>query len=565
MANCGARITSEDYADFIIDYTSITEEDIARYDICYNPMFSNFAVAYAPISTLPNNLIQTFSYRAIPPCYGLLNIDSLRESGVLSVRNIPALNLTGDGVLIGIVDTGIDYTHEAFKNADGTSRIVSIWDQTIESENPPLEDYYYGTEYTKEQINAALSSPDPLSIVPSMDEDGHGTFIAGIAAGNPSLSNNFSGVAPNAEFVIVKLKPAKRFNRDFFKIPDNSICYLENDIILGIKYLHSMARQVMKPISICIGLGTSQGSHDSRDFLSIYLNSIAVQPGIGISIAAGNEGNTGHHYSGTIDTITGYNTLELRVGDNNTGFSMELWGRSPNFFSIDILSPSGEYIPPIPARIGENRVINFIFENTIIYLDYELIEIQSGDQLILLRFQNPSEGIWRFRVYSSSDLTRTFNIWLPIRNFLDGDTYFTVPEPDYTLTSPGNANFPFVVTAYNSTNRSLYLSASRGYTRTNVINPSFAAPGVNMIGPNLNNGYIEKSGTSIAAAFTSGVLAMLLEWSLKQTNRPVISTIEMYSILLLGADRDTNIIYPNREWGYGTLNVYNAFNTLRGL
>jgi subtilisin family serine protease len=565
LANCGTRIKSEDYADFIIDYTTLTEEIITRYDICYNIIFSNYAVAYASIATLPDNLIQTFNYSILPHCYGLLNIDSIRESGIQSVRNIPALNLRGQGVLIGIVDTGIDYTHEAFINADGTSRIASIWDQTIDNESTPLEDFYYGTEYTQEQINNALLNPEPLSIVPSMDENGHGTFIAGIAAGNQSIINNFSGVAPNAELLIVKLKPAKQFNKEYFKIPEDSICYQENDIILGVKYLYNMARKLSRPISICIGLGTSQGGHDSRDFLSTYLNYIAVQHGIGISVAAGNEGNTAHHYSGIIDNTTGYDTVELRVGADNTGFSMELWGKTPNFFSIDILSPTGEYIPPIPARIGESRKISFIFEDTVIFLDFELIEVLTGDQLILLRFQSPTEGIWRFRVYSRSDLKRTFNIWLPIRNFLDDDTYFLTPEPNYTLTSPGNATFPIVVTAYNSITRSLYLSASRGYTRTNIINPSFAAPGVNMIGPYLNNDYIEKSGTSIAAAFTSGVLAMLLEWSLKQSNRPMISTIEMYSILLLGADRDPNITYPNKEWGYGTLNVYNAFNTLRGL
>lgn len=565
LSYCGIRIKSEDYADFIIDYTILTEEIETTYDICYNPMFSDYAVAYAPIATLPNNLIQTFSYSSLPHCYGLLNINSLRDSGILRVRNIPTLNLTGQGVLIGIVDTGIDYTHEAFKNADGTSRIVSIWDQTIENENSPLEDFYYGTEYTNEQINIALSSSDPLSVVPSMDENGHGTFLAGIAAGNQSIINNFSGVVPNAEFIIVKLKPAKRFIKEYFKIPEDSICYQENDIILGVKYLHSMARKLLRPISICIGLGTSQGSHDSRDYLSIYLNSIAVQKGIGVSVAAGNEGNTGHHYSGTIDNISGFDTVELRVGANNTGFSMELWGKSPNFFSMDILSPTGEYIPPIPARIGESRIISFIFENTNIFLDYELIEALSGDQLILLRFQNPTEGIWRFRVYSRSDLKRTFNIWLPIRNFIDADTYFMVPEPEYTITSPGNSIFPIVVTAYNSANQSLYISASRGYSRNNVINPSFASPGVNMIGPTLNNDYIEKSGTSIAAAFTAGVLAMLLEWSLKKSDQPMISTVEMYNILLLGADRAPNIIYPNKEWGYGTLDVYDAFNTLRGL
>lgn len=561
--DCGERIISEDYADFILDLNTIDINQAPTYDLCYDILYGNLTVAYAAISTLPENIFQLYGYSVFPSCFGLMDLGSLEASGVTRIRNIQSLNLGGNGVIIGIIDTGIDYTHEAFRNADGTSKIVSIWDQTIQNRELFPEGFFYGSEYTQEQINSALASPDPLSVVPSTDEIGHGTFLAGIAAGNPNITAGFSGVAPNAELIVVKLKQAKRYIRDYFLIPQDAICYQENDIMLGVKYILNAARQLGRPLSLCIGLGTSQGAHDSRGSLSSYLSTISDERGVGVTIAAGNEGNRGHHYMGIVDPAIGYDTVELRVGPDTSGFSMELWGNSPNLFSIDILSPSGEYIPRIPARLRASQEIRFIFEQTVIQIDYELVESQTGDELILMRFRSPTEGIWRFRVYSVSNLEPVFHIWLPVYPFINEDTIFTEPNPDYTLTSPANTYVTIISTAYDYTNRSLYLNASRGYTRTNFVSPSFAAPGVNLIGPALNNGYTTNSGTSIAAAHTAGVVALLLEWSVTLNPYP-FKTIEMKNIFLLGANRDPNAIYPNREWGYGILDVYNSFLSLRG-
>ena len=562
--DCRNRILSEEYAAFIIEYHDDLPDLSAKYDFCFEIINATHAIAYTPIATLPNNLIHIFGYSIYPSVFGLLDITSVEASGIVRLRNIPALNLRGQGVLIGIIDTGIDYTHDAFKYADGTSRILSLWDQTIESENSRPEGFNYGTEYTQFQLNLALASANPLTVVPSVDENGHGTFLAGIAAGSRSEENNFTGVVPDAEIVVVKLKPAKQFTRDFFMIPEGATCYQENDIMLGVKYLTNISRKSVRPISICIGFGTSQGAHDERGVLSSYLSDIADENGVAVVIAAGNEGNRGHHYYGLVDKVSGYDTVELKVGPNETGFSMELWGDAPSTFSIDILSPTGEYIPRVPARIGETREIQFIFEDTKIYLDYQVIETQTGDELILMRFRNPTEGIWRFRVYSSSDLDLNFNIWLPMNQFISDTTYFTEPDPEYTLTSPGNTFIPIVVTAYDHTNDSLYINASRGYTRTQQISPSLAAPGVNIIGPTINNGYKLSTGTSIAAAHTAGVSAMLLEWGIARGNYTQLDSVEIKNFLIRGARRDPNVTYPNKEWGYGILDIYGSFASLRG-
>lgn len=562
--DCRNRILSEDYAAFIVEYERELAEILVTPDTCYTIINTTHAVVYAPIARIPANLIHIYGYGVYPSCFGLLDIASLESSGITRVRNIPNFDLSGQGVLIGIIDTGIDYTHNAFRYADGTSKILSIWDQTIQNDTLIPEGYEYGSEYSQAQLNVALASEDPLSIVPSVDENGHGTFLAGVATGTRSDENNFSGVVPNAELVVVKLRPARNFIREFFSIPLDATCYQEDDIMLGIKYLISVANKYMRPISLCIGFGTSQGGHDERGALSTYLSALADQRGIAIVIAAGNEGNRGHHFYSTVVSANEYDTVELRVGPNDTGFSMELWGNAPNTFSIDILSPTGEYIPRIPARLGETREIRFIFEETIILIDYQIIEAQTGDELILVRFRNPTEGIWRFRVYASGDLELNYHIWLPMHDFLSDETYFTEPDPEYTLTSPGNTYVPIVVTAYDYTTQSLYINASRGFTRNNNISPDLAAPGVNIIGPTFNNGYTRASGTSVAAAHTAGVSAMLLEWGITRGNYTQLDSVEIKNLLLRGARRVPNNTYPNKEWGYGILDIYNTFINLRG-
>ena len=561
--NCREYALSEDYAEFIVELGQRLEQLTAIQNTCSAPLTTTHAVVYAPISNLPDNLIQIYGYGIFPSCFGLMDTGSLEASGVTRIRNIPSFSLRGEGVLIGIIDTGIDYTHNAFKNADGTTKIHSIWDQTIQTGEAP-EGFFYGSEYTEAQINLALENINPLSVVPSTDEIGHGTFLAGIAAGTESPENNFSGVVPFADIVVVKLRQAKQYTRNFFSIPQDAVCYQETDIMLGVNYLISISNRLVRPLSICIGFGTSQGAHDERGVLSNYLSTIADLRGIGVTIAAGNEGNRGHHYEGIITRGIEYETVELRVGPNEAGFSMELWGDAPSTFSIDILSPTGEFIPRIPARIGETRVIRFIFEQTVIFVDYQIVEAQTGDQLILIRFNEPTEGIWRFRVYSNIDLDSRFNVWLPISNFISDQTYFTQPTPEITLTSPANTIIPINVTAYDYTNQSLFINASRGFTRNNNISPDLAAPGVNLIGPGPNNTHTTMSGTSVAAAHTAGIAAMILEWGIIEGNYTQLDSVEIKNLLIRGARRAPNNVYPNREWGYGILDIYNSFNSLRG-
>lgn len=556
------KIVSNEYTDLIIDYNQ-NLNFLNRFPNSTTQIINpRFAIAYVPNEQLNDNYIKQNGYASLPHCYGLTSQNSLESSGVQTLRRIPDFNLRGQGVLIGMIDTGIDYTNPIFIKSDGTSKIVKLWDQTIQSEIEYPQKILYGTEYNNEKINLALKSKNPFEVVPSIDEIGHGTMLAGIVAGNEVLSNNFSGVVPDADLLVVKLKQAKPALRTFFEIPNDVPCYQENDIIWAVEFLTSTALSANRPISICIGLGTSQGSHDGRGPLDNLLYYIALFPNTCISVAAGNEGNLKRHFFSKIDPKQGYSTLELKVGDNESGFLMELWGTTPDTYSIDITSPTGEYTPRIEESLKVNRTINYIFERTVIHIDYQIVETHAGDQLILLRFHNPTSGIWKFNVYSKGNLPGAFHVWLPMGNFISQNTYFIQADPNTTITAPGDSISLITVTAYNPINTQLYPEASRGYTRINVVKPELAAPGYNVVAPTLEHGFANFSGTGIAAAHTSGITAMLLEWGVMKENYPVINTQIIKEYLIRGAKRDNNLEYPNKEWGYGIIDVYGVFNTL---
>jgi subtilisin family serine protease len=555
-------ITSEDYADLLIAYNG----DMTVFEDFPNAVVSIIndfdAVVHIPVQQITSNAIMEFGYATLPSLFGIVSVSSLEASGILRIRNIPRFDLRGQGVLIGIVDTGIDYTNPIFQYSDKTTRIVSIWDQTIASEIQQ-EGIAYGTVYSREQINQALQSETPYDIVPSRDENGHGTMVAGIAGGNEVVESNFSGVATEAEFVVIKLKQAKQYLRDFFFIPEQAVCFQETDILFALEYLLRITLNLNRPLALCVTVNTSQSAHDGRGMTSAFLSLMATRPGIGAVVAAGNEGNSRRHYFGTVDPVTGYDVVELNIGENERGFSMELWGQSPSIITLDILSPSGEYIPRIAAVRNENREITFVFEPTVIYIDYRIVESESGDQLIIMRFQDPSPGIWRFNVYERGEVSIGFHIWLPMEGFISNNTFFIRSDPYTTILALGNAEIPVTVTAYNDADDSLYMNSSRGFTRLGSVKPNVAAPGVNITGPTLDQGFTTFTGTSIAAAHTGGVVAMLLQWGIVNGNLMGMSTIEINKLIMRGARRDMELEYPNRDWGYGILDVYNIFDSLR--
>lgn len=557
---CNDVFYNEEYYDFLVEYGGSGADIKEEYQTeCLFPVSYRFASIYLTQKNGEKVPYENRSISIIPKCFGLMDIEALRDMGVSQVQSGP-LNLTGSGVMIGFIDTGIDYQNPVFQYEDGSSKIVSIWDQTDRRGTPP-NGFYFGSEYKKEQIEEALRSENPLSIVPSTDNNGHGTFLAGVAAGRKDEANRFLGAAPDAEIVVVKLKEAKQNLRDFYFIPKDVAAYSEVEIMMALSYLLEVTEREEKPMIICFGLGSNQGTHIGSTYLSDYLNWISLRKGFGVIIAAGNEGNANHHYHGRLANTR--ETVELKVGRGEPGFFIEMWGKAPYRFQIQIESPTGQLTGWIEAGIRESRSFTFLMEKTQVYIDYLVVDPYSGDQGIFFRFSTPAEGIWKISVAEPQTGEKEYDMWLPITEFIGADTYFLQANPFTTITTPGNAGNPITVTAYRQENSALYLESSRGFTRNQLIKPEFAAPGVNVIGPLLRGRFGMKSGTSVSAALLAGMAADFFQWAIIERNDYLINTIGLKNYFIRGADRSSDRTYPNREWGYGKANLFDVFLEIR--
>lgn len=574
-SECENTIVSENSVDFFAAFDGNIDNLVKKTNTeCYQIIDNRSAVVYYPISELNAYRQRETDFSSIPKLYGLLDTASAERSGVGQVRRQNELGLLGQGVLVGFVDTGIDYTHPVFRYEDGSSKIVAIWDQTQEN-GPKPAGFGYGSEYNRELLNQALTNENPLKIVNTTDVEGHGTFLAGIACGREELMEDFTGYAPLAEIVMVKLKPAKRYLKEYYCIAEERLCFQENDIALGIRYLRELAGREGKPMIICIGVGSNIQSHDGTELISRMLDEITSQVGFCAVVAGGNQGNAAAHYQGGLFSrnpvtgttneagITGYEDVQLRIAEGERGITVAIWGETPGLFSVGVFSPSGEYSSRIPARTQGPTSVDFDFGSTEITVIYEQIEQRSGEQLILLQFCRPTAGIWTIRVFYESEYSAVFHAWLPLRTFLQDETYFLAPDPDTTLVDPANNRYSVTVAGYDYRTGGTYIASGRGYTRDRRVKPDIAAPCVDIIGPRVGGGYTTRTGTSIAAAATAGAAALIMEYALVRGRRLYLNGIELRNLLINGARRTSIGSYPNRENGWGYLDVYGALNSLR--
>lgn len=579
---CRNRILSNNYRDVIIDFNitpeQLFEDNVEVPDYCEEVLFENLKILHIAEFQLPPWDTRDYQYQYTPKCYGLLqdtsrlsvgqpvpgtglvpDLTALSEAGILAVSG-PPLELTGKNVIIGIIDTGIRYQLPAFRRSDGSTRILAIWDQTNQEGMPP-DGYDYGTEFGEDEINFNLESGGGLLVT---DETGHGTKVAGVAGGF-DRENGFLGAAPDALFVVVKLKQAKEYLRELYQIPEGVPCYQETDIMLGLQYLDRLAGRLNMPIATCVALGSTMGAHDGTSLLDYYVNELARKRKRCIVVGGGNEGNSSGHYEGNMVLAPGaaqaYEEVEILAGQGEAGLWVELWGKTPGIFTVSITSPNGESIPEIPFRIGQSVDYTFIYSNTRVTVKYVLVEQGNGQQLIVMRFQNILPGIWTIRVnVRGSNGGGNFHIWLPMRNFLKGDTYFLRPSPYYTMTEPAYSRDVLTVTAYNSQDGSFYLNSGRGFSTDNYITPDLAAPGVGIPTP-----LMADTGSSMSAAITAGAAACFLQWAVVEEHDSLVNTSAVKNYFIKGAKRRSDIYYPSREWGYGTLYLAGVFQALAGI
>ena len=551
---------SEENIDFIVQYNPAIRQLIRNtpYIQLCKVLEGQYAIIYVPKVNIPDffRLIDGNLLSFIPPIQGLLGTVDLEASGILAVQNQPYLNLKGQGILLGFVDTGIDYTKEAFRYADGSTRIVSIWDQTIDG--APPTDYCYGAEYTGDDINAALHSEDPYSIVPHRDDVGHGTFLASVAGGREG--EDVIGAAPFAELLIVKLAAAKQFYRDYYLIPSfQENAYSASDVMMGLDYLVNKAAELRKPIAICLGVGSNFNGHDGYALYERFISDLALTRDVFVAIAAGNESSARHH---TMDAIAENESADIEIysGEKNNGFMMLILTQNLNRMSVSVTSPLGETVNRIPLEPSFTKETRLRLENTIITVEYYYPLPTTGSQITFVKFKDPTPGIWIVTVYGDYILNGEFHAWLPVTGLVDPDTVFLSPDPYYTVTGPSTAFNATACGAYSAANQSLYVSSSWGPGSVPPQCPDLVAPGVNVTGV-YPWGSGAMSGTSVAAAITAGAGALMLQWGVQ--NNISLNSVNIRAYLTQGCTRRPELDYPNYQWGYGELNLIHTFELMR--
>ncbi|MDP4179052.1 MAG: S8 family peptidase, partial [Bacillota bacterium] len=501
-----------------------------------------------------------------PIIYTLGSISPLETANIDKFHDNPYLNLTGNGVIAGLVDTGIDYMNSEFMYEDDTTKILRLWDQTVKSQKSPA-DFNFGTEYNSEEINSAIklekSGGDPYTIVNSKDEIGHGTEMAGIIAGR-GKNSQLKGAAPNAEIAAVKLKQAPKSSLEDLGIFDPAVpVYLNTDVVLAIKYLFNISRQLNKPIVIYVPLGTNSGGHDGSTIIERYIDDLSEIRGLDVVTGTGNEGDADIHTSGKIEKTGDTKILELKVDEMERDITFSIWINKPDKVSVGITSPSGEVIDRIPAKLRQTQEVKFVFEGSSVSVVYYLPEEATGDEQIKIRIKNAKGGIWQFKLTGDYIVDGTYNAWLPQRALLKENTRFLNPSQYITLTTPSTARKITASAEYNQDNNTVISSSGRGYTRDGRIKPVIAAGGFNVITTAVGGGVTTVSGSSTGAAVTAGAVILMMEWGIVQGNDPTLYSNKINAYLARGAAKRAGDTYPNQQWGYGMLDLNNIFVNMR--
>ncbi|MHB1153722.1 MAG: S8 family peptidase [Eubacteriales bacterium] len=564
-------IYSPDTVDFIIRENEYLPDYILQNPnvLLTQTLAGGFVIGYANVNVFENilNTFRTGLASSLSIVLGTLDRPALESAGIAQMHTQPFYNLGGKGVLIGIVDTGIDYTQNIFINDDGTSKIQYIYDQSISS--IPPEGFYMGTEYNNAQINGALSAANPYELVPQQDTSGHGTFLASIAAGR--ALDGFTGAAPEAELIVVKLKKARPYYLDFYNVPeDQDDAYESSAVMIGVEYILQKARQLNRPVALCIGLGSNFGSHDGFTLFEEYLRYISSLKGVALTVAAGNESQARHNMFGLIPATGETNNIDLSVGGGAGDINISIWNGVSDRLSVAVISPLGEVLGRFTAVPGQRNESNLLFSQTRIQVEYLFPMDGNGKQLTVIRLIDATPGIWTITVYGDIIIDGTFHAWLPITGFVAPDVEFLSSNPYNTITVPGTMIGGICCGAYDSRNNTLYADTSWGPTLTPLTAPDFTAPGVEVNGFYPGNGtfpsgYGSMSGTSVAAAITTGACALFLEWGIVDRNDVTLSTNQIRAYLIRGCSRSESQTYPSYKWGYGSLNLLRSFQIMRGI
>lgn len=556
MSKSYTIIYSGDIAD------GLTRNNITNFMILNNRL----AVLYED-DLFDENILATISqvsyYTREEEMSSLINITNRLDigetvrlaSGINYVDTNPYITASGKGILIAIIDSGIEYLHPDFINNDNTSKIVSIWDQSS-NKKPPPKGAIFGSEFTREDINKAIKeNNDTLT----KDEVGTGTIAAGICSGRGNLNSGYSGVAVDSELVVVKLREYE----DRFKVGIKN--YVDTDFLAAIKYVLNIAEKENKSIIINLTLGAKTSSGNLTTYLDTFVdlsrsNTILVS-------GAGNEGNTDIHYKGSFNNEP-YLDIKIQVGEQKS-LDISVAGIGPDKLGCMIISPSGELSYRL-TYAPDNYVYDgtFNLENTTYAMRIEYPYFFTGNLLLRIHLGNIKPGIWTLRLYPEFTISKEFHIYLPNKNLISTDTRFIDPNSFFTITKLGFGENVITVGAYDSKTSSLWVGSSKGSTgEQRQINPDIVAPGVDLISTFINKSYTTSTGTGVSSSLVCGALAVIMEYVGEQGEfeKSRMTTKVLKTFLMLGADKQDIYIYPNESYGYGNLDLKSTIEAIANL
>lgn len=500
-------------------------------------LLENFALLRLPPSLIPTvSALPQILYIEMPH-YISFEILSGKRSSCITQVTLPPLSLTGNGVLVGFVDSGIDLTHPDFQDSNGNSRVLFLWDQTRD-EDPP-DGYLFGTEYNNEQINEALRAGKTLS----KDESGHGTAAAGIACGNGNASKGrYRGIAPETELIVVKMRKNK------------GLYPRTTELISGIDYCIRKALKFNRPLVLNISFGNNYGSHTGNSLSELYLNRVSLLGRISIIAASGNEGASPIHTLGFLDQTV---NVDFSISERQTSLNMQLWKDYADAVRIRLRAPSRiEYT--LSDKFGTNMEV--LDQTQIAFYNNAPSPFQRLQEYYFEFFPIAdsfylTSGVWSLIIEPISIKNGTFEMWLPAASSLNGATRFLSPDPYNTLTVPSSANSVITVGAYDAkTNTPADFSGRGAASMPNLLTkPDLVAPGVSVIVPSFPGGYQTVSGTSFAAPFVTGSAALLMEWGIVRENNLFLYGEQLKAWLIAGSKELPGYPVPNPRTGWGAL------------
>jgi len=537
--------------EVIVKYNGDIGAVAAQLGIRAEVLGDSYAILTMPAAQVPElHQFREIEFIELPKSLSLSLLQAMSDACVTPVHTERAgeYGLRGSGVLIGIIDSGIDYTHQDFRNRDGSSRVLYIWDQ-LGTGSPP-NGFFSGTEYNNNQLNEALQSTQTRTL-PSLDFIGHGTSVSGVAAGNGRASGGVEqGVAPEAPLIVVRL--GERGRESFART---------TEIMRALKYIVDKAMLLNMPVAINLSFGTNDGSHAGDSLFETYINAVAQRWRTAIVVATGNEGSARHHFGGLISRNQTMD-VSFTVAPNLRSVYLALWKDFADTLDLELISPGGQSSGRLLST-DRARQMSLGGTDTAIYYRQPTIYSRSQEAYFQLSGSPITQGIWRLRVTGRVVTVGEFHIWLPTIEEVGLGTAFLTPDPGLTLTIPSTTPNVISVGGYNSALGNAADFSGRGYTFRDIyVKPDLVAPAVSVLSTRAGGGYDTFTGTSMAAPFVTGAAALMMEWGIVRGNDPFLYGQRVKAFLQKGAVKRSGITHPNPMWGYGALCLKNSMDYL---